>query len=193
MSDLNDAIAETYRSLRTLFDDLNRLGRDCSQALREEGLELPEIQEYSYSPNTLTLKKSHAWFFSRAMEVGADAKPTKLLFFSCFVYFEADQGRWKLGKPGSPELWFFLGTVSPPPSTNWASQIQTFFDHSEEGNYNAARQLGGTVVDYSYKGPESQWDVSILGHELAAIDSATALKEKAVGPLVAAARRTIIP
>lgn len=189
MTDLNESIADTYRSLRTIFDDLNRLGRDCSQALREEGLDLPEIQEYSYSPNTLTLKKNHAWFFSRATEVGADAKPTKLLFFSCFVYFEADQGRWKRGKPGSPELWFLLGTVSPPPSVNWASEIQTFFDQHEEKNYRTAPQLGGNVVEYCYKGTESEWEVLVLGHELAAIDSAAALKEKAVGPLAATRRR----
>src|SRR3954466_6577535 len=90
------------------------------------------------------------------MEVGPDSKPTKLLFLSCFAYFEAEQGRWKLGKAGSPELWFFLGTVSPPPSANWASQIQTFFDRAEEANYKAAPQLGGAIADYSYRGLDGE-------------------------------------
>lgn len=189
MTDINETVAETYRSLRAVFDDLNRIGRDCAQALREEGLELADFQEYSHSPNSLTLKKSHAWFFSRASEVGADDKPKEILFFSCFVYFEADQRQWKVGKPGSPELWFFLGTVSPPPTVKWASQIPTFFNREDEKHYSSRPQLGGSPVDYRYEGPESKWRVAILGHELAAIDSSAALKEKAVSPVVAAGKR----
>jgi hypothetical protein len=189
MTDITETVAETYRSLRSVFDDLNRIGRDCSQALREEGLELTDFQEYSHSPNSLTLKKSHAWFFSRATEVGEDDTAKQILFFSCFVYFEADQRQWKVGKPGSPELWFFLGTVSPPPQVKWASQIQTFFNREEQKHYSSPPHLGGGSVDYQYKGTDSEWKVVILGHELAAIDSPASLKEKAVKPLVTAGRR----
>jgi hypothetical protein len=113
-------------------------------------VELADFQEYSHSPNSLTIKKSHAWFFSRASEVGDDDKPKQILFFSCLVYFEADQRQWKVGKPGSPELWFFLGTVSPPPSVKWASQIATFFNREDEKHYSSRPQLDGSGV----RGPE---------------------------------------
>jgi hypothetical protein len=190
MSDINETVAETYRSLRSVFDDLNRIGRDCSQALREEGLELSDFQEYSHSPGSLTLKKSHAWFFSRPTEVGEDDQAKQILFFSCFVYFEAEQRQWKVSKLGSPELWFFLGTVSPPPQVKWAAQIPTFFNREEDKHYSSRPQLDGVPVDYQYKGPDSEWRAAILGQELAAIESSASLKEKAVRPLIAAGRRT---
>jgi hypothetical protein len=187
MNDFTEGVAEVYRSLRQVFEDLNRLGQDFGQALRDEKLDLTEVQEYSHSPNTLVLKTNHCWFYSRPFEEAARSSDS-LTFAACLVYFEADRGRWKCSEPGRPELWFFMGRVSPPPKIKWASTLRTLFDKGDERHYDVKPTLGGITSCYRYDATE-KWTVVCLGYELGNIDSVAALKEKAVQPLVAAAAK----
>ena len=187
MTDITESVAIVYRSLRQVLDDANKLGRDFGQALREEKLDLTQLQEYSHSPNTFSLKRNHAWFYTRPPEEGTAGSPKVLTFAACFVYFEADRGRWKLSEIGCPELWFFIGQATPPPTGNWAATTQTFFDAGEEQHYDPKPALG-QLSYYEYLSAE-KWTAVALGYELGAIDSAGALKTKAVQPLVAAATK----
>jgi hypothetical protein len=188
MTDLSQGVADLYQSLSSIFDDLNRVGRDCGQALNEVGFEFQKFEEYSHSPNALTLKKSHAWLYSREEDVAADGKARRVVFFSLFAYFAPDPKRWKVGKPGVPELWFFVGSVSPPENGNLAYWIQTFFDKGDEQSFKPPAALGGTISEYNYMAQQHTWKAVLSGWDLAAIDSASALKEKAIKPLVAAAQ-----
>jgi len=67
--------------------------------------------------------------------------------------------------------------------------VQTFFNREEKERYSPFPQLDGRPVDYAYKGSDSKWSAVVLGHELASVDSAEALKEKAISPLLAAAQQ----
>jgi hypothetical protein len=188
MTDVTESVANVYRSLQQVFEDINKLGADFGQALREEGLDFTGPIEYSHSPNTLSLKRDHAWFFSRPEAEPPVATP-ELTFAACLVYFEAERGRWKVGSAGLPELWFFMGTVSPPPPGNLAGTIRTFFDKASVEDYDAKPTLGGRPAFYKYAGTRETWNVTCLGYELGEIESLAALKAKALQPLVAEATR----
>lgn len=186
MSDVSANFAAAYLQLKQTFEDLGRLASDCGEALRGRGYEFTDAEEYSHAPNALVMKKNHAWLFSIPPAVHAEAKQKVLTFAACFAYFEADGKRWKAGPKGRPELWFFIGKVSPPPQTNWASTVQTFFEKADIECFDTKPALGGGVSRYRYGGDET-WDAVCLGFDLAALRTRDDLERLAVAPLVKAA------
>jgi hypothetical protein len=176
-----------YRAIKQVFDDLNRLGADFGQALREEDLELPILMEYSKGPKELVLKHNHAWLYYRPLDDELPEQQRTLTFAACFVYFESTGAKWKLSPPGRPELWFIAGEATPAPEGNWAALIRTFFNKDEREHYRPSLALGGQVSFYKFSGEREEWKAVALGYELGEIDSAGALKVKAVKRLKEAA------
>lgn len=188
-SDVTSNTASLYNSLKRTLEDLNRLGADFGAALRDEGYDFSVSDEYSYSPNSLVLKKSHAWFFHLPRDAQVLRTDGVLNFAAAFVYFEGDKAKWKLSAPGRPELWFFIGKVTPPPADRWPSTIHTFFDLNDLKSYKTKPKLGGSVHVYAARPPPDHWDAVCLGFEIGEIHSPELLKEKAVVPLLAAAKK----
>jgi hypothetical protein len=189
VTDVTTNTAAAYLALRRTFEDLTRLGTDFGEALREAGYELSDSEEYSHSPNALVVKRNHAWLFSKPLDEARPRSDQVLEFASCFIYFEAlDTSKWKCGPPGRPELWFFAGRTTPPPSTKWSALIHLFFDAGEVRFFKTKPQLGGSIHQYSLHEKVENWDVVCLGFELSQIASAEDLKTKAVLPLLDAAR-----
>ncbi|MFY2563104.1 hypothetical protein ACN469_36250 [Corallococcus terminator] len=185
MKNVTESAAALYTAMQQLLEDLNKLGQDFQLALRDEGQDFPTLEEYSWSPNALVLKKNHTWMCYQRPE---DTPETGMLTFAaCMVYLQAEKHRWKLSAANLPELWFFLGTVSPPPDIKWPSTIPSFFDKKELQHYETVPVLGGTDSYYQYIRPESTWRAVCLGFSLGDIDSAEKLKLQAVRPLIAAA------
>lgn len=187
MSDVTKQAGAAYAAVRRMFEDLTKLGRDFGLALQEQGQDLPESDQFGYSPASLILKKNFTWLFHRPP---SDEAPEfhKHTFAACMVYFEAEHRQWKLSPDNHPELWFFFGTIASPPSNRLAAEIHKFLNENEENRYDPKPALG-TVSVYRYsstKGNE-EWHVVCLGLALGEIDSADALKTKAVVPLLDAA------
>ena len=120
-NDITGNTAAAYLALKRTLEDLCRLGSDFGEAVREAGYEFSTFEEYSKSPSALVLKKNHAWFFSEPIDETQPKSDGVLTFAACFVYFEGDRGEWKCAPVGRPELWFFAGRVTPPPTSKWSS------------------------------------------------------------------------
>lgn len=189
MMDTTTTVEGLYLGLRKVFDNLNRLGKDFGEGLRAQGLDFTEVDEYSRSPASFEVKDSHAWMFYRAFDEEDGRSSQTLVFGAAYVYFEANKAhkRWKLSGPGRPELWFFLGTATPPPTEKLASTIKSFFDNADIQCFKPKPKLDGRPVRYEYRG-ESSWDAVVLGVELGAIQALSDLQSKAIGPLVDAAK-----
>lgn len=193
MSDVTERAGVAYAAVRAMFEDLNKLGRDFGLELQAQGQDFPEVDQYAYSPAGLLLKKNFTWLFHRKPPMELN-EPRKHIFAACMVYFEAERGHWKLSPGSQPELWFFMGTIHPSPSYRLATYIPSFFNENEESRYDPRPSLG-TVSVYRYvskkgiKEIKEDWDVVCLGFALGDIDSADALKTKAVLPLLDAASR----
>lgn len=188
MSDVTERAGAAYAAVRRMFEDLNKLGSDFGLELKAQGQDFPESDEYSYSPASLLLKKNFTWLFHRP-PLKEFPEPRKHAFAACMVYFEAERGRWKLSPGSMPELWFFVGVISPSPNYRLSVQIPSFFNTNEESRYDPRPSLG-TVSVYKHsseKGPKEDWHAVCLGFALGEIDSADALKTKAVLPLLDAA------
>lgn len=189
MSDVGEQVEVIYLGLVKVFEDLNRLGRDFGEALRAAGLDLGESDEYSTSPSTFEVKTAGTWMFHRPFETDRPRAEQTFAFGAMYAYFDtkAPHRTWKVTPAGRPELWFFLGTTSPPPTIKLASTIRTFFEKADLKSYRTPPTLDGKPVRYEYRGQES-WDAVVLGLELGAIRSLDDLKIKAVAPLVEAAK-----
>jgi hypothetical protein len=188
MSDVTERADAAYAAVRRMFEDLNKLGRDFGLELQAQGKDLPESDQYSYSSAGLLLKKYFTWLFHRPPPKELP-EPHKHTFAACMVYFEAERGQWKLSPGSQPELWFFVGSITPSPDYRLSVQMPSFFNKNEESRYNPKPSLG-TVSIYrhsSEKKPKEDWHVVCLGFGLGEIDSADALKTKAVLPLLDAA------
>lgn len=188
-SDVTGNTGAAYLALKRVFEDLTRLGADFGEAVREGGYELSDSEEYSPSPNLLVLKKHHAWFFSKPVETIQPENERVLTFAACFVYFEADRSKWKCSPAGRPELWFFAGRTTPPPTIRWSSTIHSFFDVSDVNSFKSKPTLGGSIHRYSLKAAVEQWNAVCLGFELGDITSPDVLKMRAVQPLLDAAQQ----
>lgn len=189
VSNLGGDVQQLYLGLQRVFEDLNRLGRDFNEALKVAGLGLSEREEYSHSPATFEVKKAHTWMSYRPWEPNVPLDKQTLAFGAAYAYFEADAAhkRWKVTAAGRPELWFFLGTVTPPPTVKLPSTIRTFFDKADLKSFNRMPQLDGVPVGYEYRG-DQRWDAVALGVELDAVQSMTDLQTKVISPLVEAAK-----
>jgi hypothetical protein len=178
VEDVTAQAGQLYQSTKALFEDLNRLGQDFGQALREENAGLDVAEQYSYSPNELVLKTNHTWLYSRAEPGDAQA----LNFAALLVYFEAAPGDWKIGPKGRPELWFFAGRVRNC-TTTLKTTIRTFLYEKDRSCFTPLPALGGSVSFYNWTSKED-WKAVCLAYELGDICSADDLKRKAVRPLL---------
>lgn len=189
MSNATDHFESLYVMHRQALQDLNRLGEDFRQAIAERVAGYTEHDDYSYGGMSLVLRTCHTWLAYRPVD--GDVPPAKRVFSfaACVAYFERqDLNRWKLTPVGRPELWFFMGTASPPPKQNWASMMQTFFNESELHLFTPKPELGGKVSRYSSDDAHGRWEAVALGYELGDITSTDDLVKRAVEPLLNAAR-----
>jgi hypothetical protein len=192
MSNTTDHFESLYIMHRRALKDLNRLGRDFGDAIAERAPQYTEGEEYSYGGISLVLRKCHTWLTYRPIEEDLPAAHRVFSFAACVAYFEADAGRWKLTPCGRPELWFFMGTASPPPTDNKAWIIQTFFNEVDLPLFTPKPALGGKISRYSANDADGRWEAVALGHELGTITSGDELLNRAVDPLLNAAREARI-
>lgn len=183
--DVTAGAGEAYAACRTLFEDLNRLAMDYLQAVKDMGVWFSKDEEYSYSPNELSLKHDHIWVAHRI------DKDNQFSFAAAYVIFERGKNHVKVGAPGRPEVWYMLGrgTIS---TINLADWVRGLFVKPELPLYNPPLSLGGTISFYEYKDSTMDWAVVLVGFELGDIDSPQTLKQKVVIPLAAAAQERSI-
>jgi len=179
MTDLTAGAGEAYAACKTLFEDLNRLAVDFGHAVRNTGVDLPNSEEYSYSPHELLVKRDHVWMSYRLDE-------SILSFAAAYVILEKGTNRIKVGPPGRPEIWFLLGRATKTKS-NVAAAVRDMFLASELPHFHAKLAVGGTIARYSYDSAGDVWSVVLLGFELGEIDSPEGLERRVVVPLRAAA------
>lgn len=184
MSDTTAGAGQVYTACKLLFDDLNRLGADYGQAIRDRGFDLPERLEYSYSPQTFMVKRDHVWMSYRD-------DVTALTFAATYVIFAAGTNHLKFGPPGRPELWFLLGRVTKPKG-NFAVAIRDMFMEAERPHFDPTPTVGGTLSHYFFNSAGELWSVLLVGRELGDIDSPAALEQRVVSPLTTAARERSI-
>jgi hypothetical protein len=179
MSDFTAGAGEAYTACKTLFEDLNRLANDFGHAILDAGVDLPNSQEYSHSPNQLRVKRNHVWMSYRVDE-------NVLVFAASYVILENDDKLFKIGPAGRPEIWFLLGRATKP-KNNIAAAIQQIFTVSELPRFQPKLAVDGAASRYSYDAAGETWSVVLLGVELGQIDSLETLNLRVVGPLRAAA------
>jgi len=183
MSDSTAELWQAYGTMKRVLEDLNRLGRDFGEELRQLGFDYTSESVYSLGTNHLVMKRHHSWLFSSSAR-GDGLGPFK--FAAAFVYFEKDPGQWKV-HPQRPEAWFFIAETSRRPGTeNTAKWIPTFFAEEDRRCYTPEPCLN-QILEYAYFGPEEKWNAVCFGVELGEIDSLAKLRELVVKPLVAAA------
>lgn len=187
MNNATDTLQAIYLEYKRSLTDLKRLGRDFDEAISERLSDFTEQEEYSTGGKYLEVRRCHTWLSRHPLDEDVPQKDRTFHFAACVVYFEADGKRWKLGPPGRPELWFFIGKAVPQPSGNLAWRMETFFEDDQKF-FQPRPSLGGTISHYVNKEDGEAWDAVCLAFELGAITSPEDLITKAVEPLVTAAR-----
>lgn len=188
-TDVTAGAGEAYAACKMLFEDLNRLAIDFHQGVRDEGVDLPAVEQYSRSPNELTMKPNHIWVANRI------AMDLNFSFAAAYVIFDGDKvggdrAHVKIGARGRPEVWYMLGRGTRPQVDgklyNLADAVRHCFMKQELTLYEPPLTIG-SVSYYAYKDPDMNWSFVLIGFELGEIISPDDLKTRVVSPLIAAA------
>ncbi len=187
MTDTTEAAGKVFAAYQQMCEDLASLASDFGRVIAERLEQFENAAEYSHSPNKLTAKPSHAWYWeSRATD--ADGKVTEIRFAAALVILQSTRRAKLVGRAGRPELWFFAGSARGQDlgaNAMSAQQVDTFLG-PVLGGFDPPLHLGAPASRYVYSDEKERWLVSCLGVELGDVDTPEAIDGRVIAPLLAA-------